>query len=101
VHSYEQGDLVICQTSIVASGAQLVNPGVVTFIARDPAGNLAASSAASLSHPATGIYYYALPIPIGASYIGNWTYGFRATGGGFQGATPDTVFAVKATALDG
>lgn len=108
-HVYEQGDLVTCiATFAIPPGASSnptaipVDPTIVGFIARNPLGSLAASAAynavASVVKVATGAYRYDVPIPISTQSIGNWTYGFRATGG-YVGATPDAVFEVKRTAL--
>jgi len=106
---HEQGDLVRCvATFTVPAGASAnaapvpVDPGVVGFIAHNPQGSLVASAAynaaASVIRVAAGAYLYHLPIPIASTSIGNWTYGFRATGT-LVDATPDMVFEVKLTAL--
>lgn len=93
--------MIVCGASMVASGV-LVDPQRVTFSVRSNLGGVIASAAypdvASVVHVATGIFEYWVPIPIAASSIGNWTYGFRATGG-FQGATPDTTFEITPTTL--
>ena len=76
VTTYDPGDQVRLTVSFLSTGSTAVNPTTVSFVYRDPAGNLTTMASSDITNDVVGTYYGDLVV----STPGVWYYRITSTG---------------------
>lgn len=92
MNTYDKGDLIKCTGTFTNSSGTAIDPAVVKFSVRVPAGTVTTytyGTDVQLVKSSTGIYY----VNVDAATEGTYTYRFFSTGTGQ--ASSETQFHVK------